>query len=272
MIEKIMIKDPNDLPVKYWNEVSSLKDFNEIRFSPDLNLIVGPNGSGKSTILKLLKIAFHCSHSYSSCYTRRSIEDNSKINFSLLIENKKISYDGYDIIHDGNPVFAFDSRFEIGGQNNSLDEDFMMEQLTSMLATKNASAGEKILHNVVKVCKHALDVKNIDDKIGIDINDVWDKKLKASKMIIENPTLPKSKKTILFDEPTQNLDMINELDFWQHMMFGTKHFQFIIATHSIGIFRDFACDVNIIELKSGFINEVISKMKVLKYFQGGKND
>jgi ABC-type cobalamin/Fe3+-siderophores transport system ATPase subunit len=267
MIEKLLIKN-DDLPIKYWKEVNALKDLTEITFSPDINVIVGPNAIGKSTLLKLLKIAFHCSYSYYSCITQRSIEDNSKKDFSFLHAKhtaKKPSkhYGGYDVIHDGNPVFSFDSSFDIGGTAGGLDNDFMMEQVSSMFATKTGSTGQKILHRIFSVCEKAVKNNEIDDKIGENVNDLWLEYKEASQRIINNPTLPKSKKTILFDEPTQNLDIINEMDFWSHMNAGAKRFQFIIATHSVGILSNFTCDVRVIELKSGFVKDMVTSLNLL---------
>ena len=249
MINQLNITNNKDLPIDYWDTVKTLKNLTKLNFSPDITLIIGPNASGKSTIVNLLKRAFHCSDGYYSCITRNSTQNNTKDDYT--------SFNGYDIIHDGNPIFVFNP--SVCKQKSYFDDDFMKDQLSHMMATKIASSGQEIFYQLSTACSYASKINTIEDKIGS--NGLLDKRVEASQKILNNPTIPKSKKTMVFDEPTQHMDFINEIAFWEQMEVGAKKFQFIIVTHSIGILKNFKCDVKIIELQDGYHNKMKNAFK-----------
>jgi len=258
VIKQLNITDEKDLPIDYWDNIPSLKGLKEFNFSPDITLIIGPNASGKSTLLNLLKIAFHCTEGYYSCLTRKSIENNTKRS------DEDCEYHGYNIIHDGNPVFLFNP--SSCKERTHFDDDFMMDQISHMVSTKTASSGQKSFYSLSAACTYASKIDTIKDKLNSldNVNDYWKKVINAGKNIINNPSIPKSKKTIILDEPTQFMDFINEMEYWEQMEIGTRKYQFIIATHSIGVLKNFSCDIKIIELKDGFLDDIKKSFELLK--------
>ena len=60
MISAIIVKDPSNTPIKWWNDVEWLKGRKKIEFKPGLNILFGPNGSGKSTVLSAIAQMLMC--------------------------------------------------------------------------------------------------------------------------------------------------------------------------------------------------------------------
>ena len=261
MINKLIISDINDLPIKYWKEVPGLQNKNEIEFSPGLNIIVGPNGSGKSTLLNLIRKTFLCENSYYSCYTKDSINNLCK-NINIFEKNNSdYGYHGYDFVHDGNPVFCFDASTSIGIENGAFT-DFMVDGINNMFSKKGSSSGQNIIYELNTMFQYSLKVNEIQDNIGItSVNDTWKNKIKTAQRIIGNPGINKSKITILLDEPTVNLDFIVEMYLWEMLEKHSEKYQIIIATHSIGLLKRFKCDVKIIEMKDGYIDKMKKSLR-----------
>lgn len=247
MIYTLKIKDSTKIPIDHWEKVSSLKQIS-VDFSPNLNIVIGSNGCGKSTLLLLLRRAFHCESGYYSCITQHSID-------SFDIKNK----DGFEITHDGMPVFSYDSSKSVGIIAGGFDNDFFSEGLSSLFM-KKMSSGQKTVMEIQKTFNSVKEINKIEDKFGYQVNDIWLDKRKRIDEFLTTSDKPNERKTIILDEPTKSLDFMSEMVLWDIIEKQAQKTQIIIATHSIGVLRRFSCDTKIIELEDGYLNKMKSEL------------
>ena len=222
----------------------------QVEFKNGLNIIVGPNGSGKTTLLvSLAKLFFAEQQGYTK------INGLSDIGSLFHVFSKDIDFSD-NIEHNGIPIL-YSKLFDTG----YFDDDNFSDSMESIYLQKNNSQGEvqnsvwdKVINNIGRL-KKVEEIKN-EFKNGVndyyqEITDVWYEWFKKG--------IVKSEKviTILLDEPTSNMDIINRFEFWEKLYYiNYSTYQIIIATHDITPFIINNLKYNIIETEKGYYNKI----------------
>jgi len=261
MISKLTIRDKSDLPIHYWDntEVPFLSNMKTLEFSPGLNILVGPNGSGKSTLINLLTTYFHCKQGGHSSITEISIQELIK----GVVGEKRSTYAGAKIEHDGNPVFYLKPDKTFGRAGGTFDDDFFEKGLNSVFTY--GSDGQLTLGKLGSLFSEA---ETIDEVQGLNfrnkVNYIWQEWFDLSTKVIFSQTMDKVKKTVIIDEPEKSMDIKNQWLFWANGISRLKEkYQVIVATHSI--FSFIHKDATFIETEPGykdFIQGIIENFKV----------
>ena len=243
MINEIEIVDNTLTAVSWLPKVSSLDNGTIVKFKPGLNFIWGPNASGKSTLLTLLARMFHCEQGQDEqVVTNHSVHELFSTSYKDGI--KTISkYDGVRVGHDGSTVTYFNPTIGKGQiYPGHFDDDFFEASIKNH--TYRGSCGQTTLNRVLDTMDHIN--KNNFKKYRWTENQFTHHKGNEIYKTIENFLNPKgddpngvNHPTILLDEPTHGLDLVNQNRFWKFIQKHEKNVQFIIATHSL-----FACDIN----------------------------
>ena len=243
MINEIEILDNTLTAVNWLPKVCSLGNGTTVKFKPGLNFIWGTNASGKSTLLTLLARMFHCEQGQDE----QVITNHSKREmFSTSYKGgiKTISkYSGVKVAHDGSTVTYFNPRVGKGQiYLGHFDDDFFEASVKNY--TYKGSCGQTTLNRVLDTMDHIN--KNNFKKYRWTENQFAQHRGNEIYKIIENFLNPKGDNpnhvncpTVLLDEPTHGLDLVNQNLFWKFVQKHEKNIQFIIATHSL-----FACDIN----------------------------
>lgn len=227
MISKVIITDKKKLPISYWTEVKPLVRRKEFVFKPGLNVICGPNGCGKSTLLKLIRLTFHCYKTYRTVVTQSSASDVSTIN--------KERFTGYDIIHSGSGVAAFDSTQEIGMEGGTITGG--IADMVTQYYANTESAGNAIKLRYQTFGKAMGDDPQYDLRTRVkegSVNDFWVEGVKAATYIMNNTdkNIKDVGSTCILDEPERNMDFKSQKHLWDDLKNPENKMQLIVATHS----------------------------------------
>lgn len=262
MISAIIVKDPSNTPIKWWNDVEWLKGRKKIEFKPGLNILFGPNGSGKSTVLSAIAQMLMCEQGGDQVVTGealRAIWDN------LANDYKGQPKNGLRIDHDGSPVHYCNPTKAIGLFGGAFDDDFFLEGVHNSIF--KGSEGQTTLRRIDKALAYAMD----PGKYPMPAVSWKQKPHDAAKLAFVEG-LFKAKKgtkvvgpTILMDEPTKSLALPYESNFWRKVpVFAARsNIQIIVATHSP--FALLVPGAHFIETKPGYVDECT--LGVLEYFK-----
>ena len=254
MITSVRVKTGFAAELKY------LKD-RTFKFTEGLNILYGPNGSGKTTLLRILGAYSCCWHKDYGGWSRipkPPLVSQSKYKFPSYLRSLCVGECSADVGWDGTPAMYH----EAGKSDNFADyfygtdlEDSPdglnsgLEQL--QIKMQNPSAGQLRMYKL----------KKLKEKWGSPPD--LTKSGSRSKPFREAfckyiEQLPRGDRTtLLLDEPGRGLSFENQFMLWAELIPSwAEKSQIIVATHSIlpGIMDN--PDTNIIELVSGYQNQV----------------
>ena len=250
-------------PNAYAASLESIKSVNGvIEFSDGLNIIVGPNGSGKSTILNAI------AHHMAANLTGYSI-----ISESWLSSLDKDTLEGakpklLNVIHDGTPALYCNPRVGINGLSRHIkDGEFFAERGLDAFFSSCESSGEKTNRLLTPLMHWMQNPKLLQDEIPFAFNPetsgnaLCESARSASNFYLQGQ-LPKSKTTIILDEPESGLSILNQILLWRSVLANPEflnNFQIILVSHS------YECldipGANYIELKPGYLDACRNALK-----------
>lgn len=225
----------------YLSDLIYFKKSKTIEFTDGVNIIFSPNGTGKSSILRMIALNLAAEQGGVSKVTTSWLLKMFGLN--LGGESKQTPLHGITIKHDGQKLYKFDARQEVGlTRDRQIDQDFFHEGLVEAMEKK--STGLLTIQRTRKLADLLEDFNNIDfeitDKHRADDNE--------DALKILSPNIPKGKPTILMDEPESGLSPIFQGNFLTALpnYESFNKYQWIIATHSPFAFM--LPDANIINL------------------------
>ena len=260
MIEKVIVRDNNKTPIKYFDKV--FDNGKEFEFKKGINIIIGPNGSGKSTLLDVIRYYMLCKDKYVS-----NIPDLAENLIELYewFEGDKL-LNGVDIIADYRlSTFNFVHASEIKNKRELTN----MTEMALFMATK-MSMGESLLQSLhlffKKIFSNEIDVKFPIDKIkNKGVNELWKKRFDSllSYYKKNHKDIDNLQFTILMDEPDRNLDIQNIDEVYNIIKTEKPDTQLICVVHNpVIINRLSKLDyVNFIETEKGYLQKVIDFVK-----------
>ena len=193
----------------------------EIEFKPGVNIIVGPNGSGKSTILKTIAMVLHAYQGGVQMVTESSMREIKEF-------MGKTCRHGVVPDHDGSPLIYADPSKAVGLIGGSFDDDFLMQGIQNTV--NRGSAGQTVMMRLNPAIKAIMG--------GVFPEVDW--KIHESRVMPEVKELlagtgDKVCPTIIFDEPVDSLDFLNEFLFWGFIKRAVDKagVQIIMASHSL---------------------------------------
>ena len=255
MITKIVITDNENAPLHYLKNHPNFKNGTEYVFKPYVNVIVGPNGSGKSTLINLIRK--YMSISDRCC----ELKLDTYQNLSDISGNFK---DGVGIYGDWcRNVFRLQLVDEMRLSDNSLNS---FENFALTFDGMNASVGEGTMCAIQSLFDYMYSQK---PSLVFPLKDI----MRRSKSFDNKyePYIDYIKKhhvecanqyTVLMDEPDRNLDVFNIDQLIGILSYKKEDTQLIVTIHNPLILYKLAdCpDINFVELKPGYVNEVCNKI------------
>lgn len=243
MVEKVVIKDNTNTPLRYLKDVPTFENGKEYTFKAGVNVIVGENGSGKTTLLKL--IGHYLLLGNTMC-------DSHKV-YNL--------FDFHDKFLDGADVYSDYTKnvFRMCHPDEMTEGDVWLESFENFGATfmqKYSSTGEGIvialnrLFNVMFNKKTSLNfpIKEISPKYHQKYLDY----INVHKVDTEDEY------TILIDEPDRNLSLTNIKQIESILSYHKEQCQMIaVIHHPLLIYALMKNeDINFIEMTDGYLETV----------------
>lgn len=240
MIDRLVITDPDDTPVKWWKDVAFCAAQSEWQFSPGLTIVWGPNGSGKSTLLLLLARLLHCEQGGISMVTETSA--------GMHLRNLK-SKVGATVYGDGTGARYVLPAAKIGLIGGTFDDDFFMEGVLGIFS--KVSGGQQTIRRILNLKTPAPPVQS---KLGL----LGGLPHAASLL----PRIPGGPPTVLLDEPDLHLSIPNQRDLWHTVIpqLVAAPTQAIVATHSPWAVY---CAATYLETKPGYLDKCREVLKEL---------
>lgn len=254
MITKLKILKPKYVPIRWWKDVQALKARKVFTFGNGITLLVGPNGSGKSTVLALLQRILHCEQGYSSTITHTSIDEIVSMGAPKRFDEKpllKLS-EILSLTHDGQATYSIVSGRTVGLMGGSFDDDFFKYGLNNTM--EHLSMGESAIRELVRVMD---EIKKSKGKIEYKTNQFTKEstRYQYATEILNTPTCPVGKLTLIMDEPTDGMDIVNQFSFWNQIEKLSKTCQIIVATHDLIPILKFK-EASIIEFQHGYVETI----------------
>lgn len=244
----------------------------EFLFHPRNNVIVGPNGCGKSTLLSILKSLMLCENEICSSNKRTTATHAGFYSQSILEPNINPDYANIDFVASY-AYKSYNSNFseinEYGGDKRA--SMFLIDNFQKRIQSK----GESVLFSVRKMFS---ELSNDIRKKNISFYDRNDFSLtngtktffdfvEKSKSKFSLPKGEKDKITLFFDEPDNNLDILNIHSVMDEFVLNTRDdFQIINVIHNpliiakiISLGDDW--DGKIIEIEKGYAKKVYNIVK-----------
>lgn len=260
MIEKVIIKDNNDVPYHYVSELKAFENGREFAFQTGVNIIIGENGSGKSTLMDIISQYTFCHNSMCTEFTGEALE------FPSIFDNFRHRFHGGVEVHCDylNKVYRYRPYKDMGKDESMKDLDSFMLTYDGM----NSSAGEQsmeALGMLFKTMNEDIDHKFPHKKIKStyeNANDVWQSLIKSYIDYIRRNAITLTEQnreiTVLLDEPDRNLDITNIEHIFNILNFHRPYTQVIACIHNpILIYKlSLLEDVNIVEMEKGYLNKV----------------
>ena len=261
MVDKIRIKDKNQLPVTWAAELPAFDDGKEYRFKKGVNVIVGENGCGKSTLLALLKLYLSVTHE--QCGT--IFGEYDKLIWRLygggLLSSTKKFLDGADVYADYRRN-TFATEFFEERKTNIKD----LGHLARTFDLKGLSKGQKTQGSLEQVIALMFSKST---SLTFDYEGVYEN-YKEYVDYVKKHRVDGDEWTLLMDEPDNSMDVENLNSVFSILSFHKEQQQVIAVLHNpLLIYRlSQMKHVNFIEMTDGYIDKV---KQAVEFFTSGKN-
>lgn len=248
MVYKVSIKDNQNTPIPYLQDLDSFKNGREYIFKPGVNIIVGENGCGKTTLMNLIK-------SYLLVYYTDCDKGIYRCNISNLykgaLDSKKL-LEGADVYADyQRNTFRLSHAGE--KEKNQALETF--EDFGTMFNQKHSSTGESVLVAINSLFSHIFSKKA---KLTFDYKQFKESDPQYWEYVKNHHQEGSDEWTILMDEPDRNLDIENINQVKGILSFHKEHTQIIAVVHNPLLICSLSKikDINIIEMTEGYVHKV----------------
>lgn len=254
MVERVVIRDNGNAPLRYLSELDAFKNGAEYRFQPGVNIIVGENGSGKTTLLKLIERYLLVGKMECSLGTFNSVLN------SLLGLSRDVP-DGIDIYADYDKN-TFRLCHSAEKDNNDMMASFSAFGESFMQMHSSTGEGVKIALNSLfgGMFSEKAKLKFEYDKVGKEVPSY-------GEYICEHRVQEHDEWTIIMDEPDRNLDIENIGQVKGVLSFHKPQTQVIAVVHNPLLIYSLSKnkDINFIELTSGYIDRIKKLIKNIVY-------
>lgn len=269
MIESVIIKDIDKVPIKYMADIPIFQQRKKFEFKKGINVIIGPNGCGKSTLLNLMLKYLLCENKNKSEYPKKDFPKNLFKND--LWENFMKFNDGVDIKGDFS-ICSFNLRNTKEMNTEEAFDNF--NSFGSFYTGLKSSMGENILISLDSLFKLAFNentrlnfpITELENKMKF-ANEIWKENIKNLLNYYKKNHIKTKQKifTFLLDESDRNLDILNVKSLYNILSYKREDTQLIAVIHNpILIYKLSKLDyVNFIELEEGYLNKIKNIIKEL---------
>lgn len=264
MIESVIIKDIDKVPIRYMADISIFQQRKKFEFKKGINIIIGPNGCGKSTLLKLISKYLLCEDKNKSELPNTGLNFPDNLFKQNVCSDKMKFNDGANVKCDFS-IVSFNLRNPKEMNNEEALSNF--NSFCSVYEGAKSSMGENMLIALNSLFKLAFDentelsfpITKLERKIN-SVNEIWKENLKNLLNYYKKNHIKTEQKifTFLLDEPDRNLDISNIESIYAILSYERKDTQLIAVIHNpILIYKLSKLNyVNFIELKKGYLNEI----------------
>lgn len=264
MIESVIIKDINKVPIKYMADISIFKQKKKFKFKKGINVIIGPNGCGKSTLLKLISKYLLCENKNKSELPKTALSFPNHLFEQNLYSDQMEFNDGVDVKCDFSIV-----SFNLRSPKEMNDEEAFssFNSFCSAYKGANSSMGENMLIALDSLFELAFNkntelifpIRELERKRN-SVSEIWKENIENLLNYYKKNYIKTEQKifTFLLDEPDRNLDISNIESVYTILSHERKDTQLIAVVHNpILIYKLSKLDyVNFIELKKGYLNKI----------------
>jgi len=254
MVERVVIRDNRNAPLRYLSDLDAFKNGTEYKFKPGVNVIVGENGSGKTTLLKLIE--------------RYLLVDKTECGLgmygSVMSDLKGLNKD----VPDGVDVYAdYDKNTFRLCHKAEKDNDDIMSSFSAFgeaYMQKHSSTGEGVNIALNSLFKSMF---SKDAKLKFDYNKVAEREKSYGEYIKNHRVQDHDEWTIIMDEPDRNLDIENIDKIKGILSFHKQNTQVIAVVHNPLLIYALSKkkNINFIELTSGYIDRVKNQINEIVY-------
>lgn len=254
MIERVLIRDNSNSPLRYLSDLEAFKNGTEYKFQPGVNVIVGENGSGKTTLLKLIERYLLVNK------TECGLGMYGSVMRDLIGLNKDVP-DGVDVYADYDKnTFRLCHKAE---KNN----DDVMSSFSAFGETymqMHSSTGEGVNIALNSLFKRMF---STDAKLKFDYDKVAQKEKSYGDYINGHRVQEHDEWTILMDEPDRNLDIENIKGIKNVLSFHKPQTQIIAVVHNPLLIYALSKEnnINFIEFTPGYIDKIKKQINEIVY-------
>ena len=254
MIDRIVIRDNEKLPLGYAKTLPAFANGKEYKFKDGVNVIVGANGCGKTTLLKTMKMYLLVPHE--QCSNRVGQYMPSAVEMLYPTFGEKILNDGADLYADyTRNTFAFKPQSERDG-------DYAMESFRTFgdsFELKHRSSGQQTSYALASLfhLMFSHEVALYYDYYTNTSNEKYLEYVDAHKVDCAESW------TLLMDEPDNSMDIDNVMEVYGILSERKANTQVIAVVHNPLLIYKLSKlkDINIIEMTDGYVDKICKQMK-----------
>lgn len=254
MIERVLIRDNKNSPLRYLSDLDAFKNGTEYDFKPGVNVIVGENGSGKTTLLKLIE--------------RYLLVDKTECSFGIygsvmrdLIGLNKDVPDGVDVYADYDK-----NTFRLCHKAEKNNDDVMssFSAFGETFMQMHSSTGESVNIALNSLFKRMF---SKEAKLKFDYNKAAEKEKSYGDYIKSHRVKEHDEWTIIMDEPDRNLDLENIGQIKNILSFHKENTQVIAVVHNPLLIYALSKkkNINFIEFTPGYIDRIKRQINEIAY-------
>lgn len=262
MIKYVKFSNKN-ITRKHANNIFQIGQF--FYFKPGVNIIIGPNGSGKSTLLNLISDYCLCKDHCMSYFSEYDL-----LYLSSLFDSDNKLKDGFEIKSDFTGVVYNYANLREDVHKNGLNS---FENFVSVYESINTSSGEFTKSALYRLFELAFSNKDINFPIEKMMDfvkkdkDLWTERISSlieyyinNKINIEKHEF---EYTFLLDEIDRNLDLESIKSLYEILSFKKEYTQILAVIHNFSLIKKLydSGNVNFIEMKKGYLRDVLNFMK-----------
>lgn len=254
MIERVLIRDNSNTPLRYLSDLEAFKNGSEYKFNPGVNVIVGENGSGKTTLLKLIERYLLVD----------KIECGLGMYGSVMRDLKGLNKN----VPDGVGVYAdYDKNtFRLCHKAEKNNDDVLssFSAFGETFMQIHSSTGESVNIAINSLFKRMF---SKDAKLKFDYDKIAQKEKSYGDYINSHRVQSYNEWTIILDEPDRNLDIDNIGHIKNILSFHKKNTQIIAVVHNPLLIYALSKkkNINFIELTPGYVDRVKNQINEIVY-------
>lgn len=248
MVYKVSIKDNQNTPIPYLQNLDSFKNGQEYIFKPGVNIIVGENGCGKTTLMNLIKK--YLLVDYTDC-DKGIYRHNINNLYKGALDSKKL-LEGADVYAD---YQRNTFRLSHAGEKEVNQALETFEDFGTMFNQKHSSTGESVLVAISSLFNRIFGKKA---KLTFDYKQFKESDPQYCEYVKSHHQEGSEEWTILMDEPDRNLDIENINQVKGILSFHKENTQIIAVVHNPLLICSLSKikDINIIEMTEGYVHKV----------------